>query len=1226
MGESLSEGWSFVVSHKSATRSAIIILSLLLLLGATARAQDAPADQPTVHAAGVVHLAGGTPVPGATVRLLHIASGHAWVSWTDENGKFDLPGLPAGKYHIEVEQLGFDTMTVETEFNSQPEPKPDAKPATPAPFEITVHIAPLVAAAPAQPAANSGQPPAPNSGEPKPAAPGGAATNPNPAANTGTTKPGQPPNGGRTGPNGQRQGQANPNGFRRVDVNGPGAGTPSEGTANAGAADDTGLGEASSSDALLLSGTVGRGDTAGNNMFAIFGGGGPGGGQPGMQNPFGGQNGDASGGQNPFGPGGAGGGNLPGMGPGGPGGGGPGGGGPGGGRGGAGGGPGGGRGGPDGKKPGGQNQNGQNGPRGRQQFGQGAGGLYGAQRVQRQQVNRVRFSFYDRYGNSIFNARPYSLTQANPPKDSYYNTAYGASLGGPLYIPKIYNGKDKTFFFFNYNGARARNPVDTFDTVPTQAERSGDFCATGAQLFNPFSVSGGQRASLGCQIPSNLLSTPSAQAAAGLLQFVPQPNLPGTVLNFHLQTVTPSASDGFNMMVIHRISAKFNLNVRYSFTESRSHSISAFPQLEGNSDSRGQNVQITFGQNYSKSLINSSQIIWSRTRTNGLNNFSFVDNVAGNLGITGIAPSPVDFGIPQISLTNFTGLSLGAPSLTRNQTMRSLDNVTWILTKHTMRFGAELRRLQFNTNSDPTPNGLFSFTGLQTAQLNPTTGAPVTGTGSDLADFLIGLPQSTSIRFGSTANYLRSWQIIGYAQDDWKIHPHFTLLYGIRYEAYTPPVELQGHLADLVTSPDFTQVAVVTPGVTNPFTGQTVPQSLVRGNFKNFSPRLGFAWRPKLPWTDQKHPLVIRAGYSIFYNLSIYTQLARSMLNQPPFATAQTLQTSPSQQLTLINGFPPAPPSTATNTLAIDPAYRPGYAEIWNLSLEQQLTTSMFMELTYTGTKGNHLDMQLAPNNLPPGTVSNTILRGYTFDTDGASSIFHGLQVRLQRRMTKGLMLQGLYTYSKSIDNASSIGGGAAVVVQDFQRPDLDRGLSSFDMRHQFSGQGTYELPFGERKRWARGGWKEAMFGNWNINSSLTYHTGIPYTARIQGFAADNSGAGNSFSVRADQVGNPNTGLGQPLNFFNTAAFVAPPAGQFGDAARGTITGPSAFVVNLGTTKQIRIGKENQKRVDFSWNVSNLFNEVNLTGLSTVVNSTTYGRVIGAAGMRTMTAQIRVNF
>jgi hypothetical protein len=1190
----------------------------------SASAQDAPADQPTIHATGIVRLAGGTAIPGATVRLLHTASGHAWVSWTDENGKFDLPGLPPGKYHIEVEQLGFDPISVDTEFNPPPEPKPDTKPTAPTPFEITIRIAPLAAAAPTPSAANPSQPPAAVSGESKPstpsaAAPSGTAANPSGAAKSATNKPGQPPNGGRPGPNGQRPG--GPTGFQRVDVNGPGVGTLTEGAANAGTMDSGSLGEAASSDALLVNGTVGRGDTAGANMFAIFGG--PDGGAPGMQNPFNGQGGMP--GQNPFGPGG-----QPGMGPGGPGGAtvgpmGPGGGGPGGGRAGpGGGGPGGGRGGPGGR--GGQNQNGQNAPRGRQQFGQGAGGLYGAQRVQRQQVNRVRFSFYDRYGNSIFNARPYSLTQVNPPKDAYYNTSYGASFGGPLYIPKIYNGKDKTFFFINYNGARSRNPVDTFATVPTLAERGGDFCAAGAQLFNPFSVSGGQRASLGCSIPGSLLSTASAQAAAGLLQFVPPPNLPGTVQNFHLQTVTPSASDGFNVMVNHRISRKFNLTTMYSLTESRSHSISSFPQLEGNSDTRGQNAQITLGQNYSQHFINNSQVVWSRTRTNGLNNFSFVNDVAGNLGITGIASSPVDFGIPQISLTNFTGMNLAAPSLTRNQTLRALDNVTWILTKHTMRFGAEMRRLQFNTNSDPTPNGLFSFTGLQTAQLDPTTGAPVTGTGSDLADFLLGLPQSTSIRFGSTANYLRSWQIIGYAQDDWRIHPRFTLLYGIRYEAYTPPVELNGHLADLVTSSDFTQVAVVTPGATNPFTSQTVPQSLVRGNFKNFSPRLGIAWRPKLPWTDQKHSLVVRAGYSIFYNLSIYTQLARSMLNQPPFATAQTLQTSPAQQLTLINGFPPAPPSTATNTLAIDPFYRPGYAEIWNVSLEQQLTPSMFTELTYTGTKGNHLDMQLAPNNLPPGTVSTTLLRGYTFDTDGASSIFHGLQFRLQRRMTRGLMLQGLYTYSKSIDNASSIGGGGAVVIQDFHHPEFDRGLSSFDMRHQFSGQGTYELPFGERKRWARGGWKEGMFGNWNVNSSVTFHTGFPFTARVQGFAADNSGAGNSFSVRANQVGNPNTGAGQPLNFFNTAAFVVPAAGQFGDAARGTIAGPSSIVVNFGTTKQIRIGKDNQKRVDFSWNVNNLFNTVNLTGLSTIVNSTTYGRVTGAAGMRTMTAQIRVNF
>jgi hypothetical protein len=130
----------------------------------------------------------------------------------------------------------------------------------------------------------------------------------------------------------------------------------------------------------------------------------------------------------------------------------------------------------------------------------------------------------------------------------------------------------------------------------------------------------------------------------------------------------------------------------------------------------------------------------------------------------------------------------------------------------------------------------------------------------------------------------------------------------------------------------------------------------------------------------------------------------------------------------------------------------------------------------------------------------------------------------------------------------------------------------------------------------------------------------------VQGFVADNSGAGNSFSERADQIGNPNTGLGLPLNFFNTAAFVQPPLGRFGDAARGTITGPGSVTVNFGLSKGMRFGKDGQRRADFRWEVNNLLNHPNFSGLSTIINSSTYGRVLGVQGMRTMDFNLRVNF
>ncbi len=1171
----------------------------------------------------------GGAVPGATVRLVELATGRAWLSWTDENGNFDLPGLPAGKYRVEVEQLGFEPASVEAMLQASAAPVPAEAPtnknADAAAIVVTLHVvsvaalsAPPTPANPA-PAAAAAKPPAEENKTSAPPAksstPGAGQPNAQAGARPGAQRPAQPAANNAQGLTEIMRRRMQQGGFQQVDLNSQASGAGSEG---AGPADAGPLGDASSSDAFLISGTVGRGASGegeggpfGN--FGPFGGmGGPGGfggpgeggfpGQPGMGGPGGQFNIQMIGGGR--GPqqqqGGRGGRQGQGQASGGK------------------------------KGQGGQSaQQGQGGQnRGGQQvaFGQGTEGLYGLQRILRQQLNRVRFSFYERYGNSEFDARPYSLTEPNPAKIATYRERGGVNLGGPLVIPHVYNGRERTFFFVNYDFGRTRDPVDTFATVPLPDERKGDFTARGVQLFDPASNLVGPRTSFGSVIPQGRLD----KAAVGLLQFIPLPNLPGLTQNFHLQTRVPTAIDRLNMRVIHTISPKLNAQVTYNLSETRTHAIQSFPDFESNSTTRGQNLMLGLTQNWTQKLIHDTRVFFTRSRTGSLNQFAFNDNVAGDLGITGISADPINFGVPLINLTNFNNLNDPVPALRRNQTVRFLDNFSYSQPKHTWRGGFELRRMQINTISDPTPRGSFTFTGLMTSQLDAS-GRPVAGTGFDFADFLLGLPQATSARFGSSSTYFRSWGLVGYMQDDWRIRPRFSLNWGLRYEAVTPPVELFNRIANLDVSPDVTEVALVVPGQLAPFSG-VLPNSLVRGDYNNWSPRLGIAWRPPIKWLGAKHPMTIRAGYGVFYNTSIYNQLAASMANQPPFAQAQTLSTSATQVLTLENGFPPAPPGVARNTIAVDPNYRVGYAQLWNMTVETQLATSTVLDLTYTGTKGTRLDLLRAPNRTAPGSVLDPQGRsivnalGFTFDSSGASSIYHALQVRVQKRMSKGLMILGQYTYAKSIDNASSIGGGAQTVVQDDTRPNLDRGLSSFDIRHQLRMNYVYELPFGERKRWAQKGWKGAAFGHWQLNGSTTINSGTPFTARVLGI--DITGTGSGFSERADQIGNPVLPSDQRtvLRYFNTDAFAQPPVGRFGDAARNTIPGPGTFNLSLAMARFMRFGKDQQRRVDLRWEVSNLTNTPNFSGLSTVVNSSTYGQVTSVRAMRTIDFQMRVNF
>jgi hypothetical protein len=1217
---------------------AVLITILLAVSAAGAATQGAQEATPAkVRVAGMVRTAEKIPVPGATVRLIQVSSGQGWVSWTDENGKYEFPGLPTGRYRIEVQQMGFEAANVEAEIKAEGNTGTD----------VTLRVA---------------TPVAPQRGAEKPAEKKpDAAVTPESAKTPQTTEqktpaqtaqgqPGQRPAAGQPAPGQRPNAQAmadamrqrlGQGGFQQVDPSGM-AGAISPET---GAPVDAGpLGDAASADALSINGTVGRG-AAGGGIQMMFGGMDPsmmaamagaggfgfGGGFPGAEGggfPGGapGQGGMPGGGGNVF---------VMQIGPGGPGGAAP-----------------QGRGGQAqgqrqqgqqgrGGQAQGQRQQGQGGQRAQGQQGGGGqtqlqqvgpGGmdaLWGMQRMLRLAASRFRFGFNNRYSNSVWNARPYSLTSANPAKVASYQESFGINLGGPVRIPHIYDGREKTFFFANYQLSRNRNPVDTFATVPTAAERGGDFTARGLQLFDPMSnLNGPRTAFFGSTIPTGRLDA----AAVGLLAFVPLPTLVGTAQNFHLQGRVPQSMDNFNIRVLHTISQKLNLQVNYGLNSGRSQSIVNYPALRGTQSSLGQNVGIGLTQQYSQRLMHDSRINWSRNSSDSLNLYAFVNNIAGTLGITGISTAPINYGVPQINYTNFTDLNDPVPFVRHNQTLRFIDTVSYTHTKHTIRGGGEIRRMQINTRNDPTARGSFTFTGLMTSQLDAA-GNPVQGTGYDFADFLLGLPQSTNVRFGSSNTYFRSWGFNLYAQDDWRVHPRFTLTYGLRYELQTPPIELFNKLANLDMDDAVTAVATVLPGGTSPFHG-TYPRALVHGDYNNWAPRLGIAWRVPGKW-GRGRGMSIRAGYGMFHNLSIYNQLASSMANQPPHAQAQTRQTTTTNLLTLVNGFPAVTPGNVPNTIAVDPFYQVGYAQMWNASLETQLSQVYTIDVTYTGTKGTHLDLLRSPNRaLPTCPLCTDSVRripnapGFTYDTSGASSIYHALQVRVQRRLNKGVMVMGTYTYGKSIDNASSIGGGAQIVVQDDANFDAERGLSTFDMRHQFRSFFVWELPFGERKRWAKKGMSANVFGNWSLNGNAVWTTGTPYTARLLGAASNNSGTGNNFSERPDAVGNPNLPSDQrtPLHFFDTTAFAQPAPGLFGNAGRNTIEGPGTVQFNMSAGKFMRFGKDNRGRLEFRWEAQNLFNTPSFTGLGTALGSSNYGRVSGARQMRTMNLQMRVNF
>jgi trimeric autotransporter adhesin len=1161
-------------------RWACAMVALLASASLQTFAQQAPPATGSII--GVVQSAEGEPIPGATLKATNTGTRKEWVSWTDEAGKFELPNLPAGDYSVETSELGFETVVKQAAVSS------------PGPVKLGFVLR-VITLAELEGQSSRGSAPTQSANGRLPQ---------NGTAGQSNNRPGAARPGGRNSHlpagvmNALNQGMSQ-GGFARADLTGEATGQADENPQAGQETTATAEGGGSSSNSFLLQGTVGQGQ-------AMTGG--PGAGGPGM---------DGFGGSGQF--------QLGSLAPGSPGGGtGP--------R---------GAGGQFGQSGQGSAAGGRMGPGGGGGFGgggfaggAGGGGMFGGRggRLARQAVNRVRFSFYDRYENSAADAEPFSITGNQFPKISHYDERLGGNLGGPLVIPHIYNGSDKTFFFANYQHETEKSPVDTFSTVPTLAERGGDFCGLGITLFNPLSNLSGPRTPLGtngCQVPSGMMDN----AAQGLLNFIPLPNIPGqSVQNYVLQTTTPLNTDLVNIHVLHTINAKFSLNAGYNFNSQRGNTFGNFADIAGNQSTRSQNVNLSLIHNWSAHFIENSNLNWSRNRVQVLSDNAFINNVTGDLGIEGVSTQPIDFGIPQIGFSSFTGLNDPVPSLVRNQTLRFNDGLTWVHDKHTLRFGGEIRRIELNTQSDPTPRGDFTFTGLMTSQLDAN-GQPVPGTGSDLADFLLGLPYNTKTQFGNPNTYFRSWGLVGYAQDDWRIEKRFSLLYGLRYEAVTPPVELYNQIANLDLNSSATAVDVVTPGQTSQFSG-TYPRALIHGDYDNWAPRIGIAWDPGL-----KPRTIVRAGYSVFYNESVYNTLAQSYLAyQPPFSVAQNRITSASQVLTIEQGFPGAAQSngiTILNTAGVDPFYRDGHAQIWMLGTETSFSRDWLVDLTYTGTAGGDLDLLRAPNRAPLGTnqletQSSLVIPDATsfyFDQSGAHSLYNALQTRLVHRFTHGLSLQAAYTFGKSLDNASTIGGTAPVVVQQDGNYAAQYGRSSFDVRHQVRFFSVWELPFGERHRYGDSGWAEHILGNWRLQNIITWQTGLPETALLGGIASDN-GTGANFSLRAEEVANPNVGVcgGSQLAFFNTAAFITPPLGQYGDEPRGAISGPCSFSWNASLAKSFRYGPEQRHHVDIRWELQNVANHVNFSGVSTLFGSSTFGQVTSAGSMRTMDVMLRYNF
>ena len=399
-----------------------------------------------------------------------------------------------------------------------------------------------------------------------------------------------------------------------------------------------------------------------------------------------------------------------------------------------------------------------------------------------------------------------------------------------------------------------------------------------------------------------------------------------------------------------------------------------------------------------------------------------------------------------------------------------------------------------------------------------------------------------------------------------------------------------------------------------PYTG-AFPASLVYGDSNNLAPRVGLAWKPK-------SDLTVRAGFGVNYNLGAYTGIAQHLAGQPPFAVSNTQLGTATGSLALSSSLTlPGPPTT--NSFGIDKNYALATALLWNLDVQRQLGSDLVIGIGYTGTQGLDLDQERAPNRGPAG-LSIPGVAPFLWESSGASSILHAGTLRVRKRTSHGFGGGFTYTYGKSIDDASSIGGGAEVVAQNDKDLAAERGLSSFDRRHILAADWLLELPIGPGRKWLREGTLASVIGGWVWTGTAVYQSGTPFTARVVGDFGDVARGVNG-TLRANVTGEPVV-IADPstASWFNTGAFVAPPGDSFGDAGRNTVIGPSTFLVNMTLIKNISLGRP--RTLSLRVSASNVFNTPPLVGIDTVVNSPTYGQVVQVGSMRSIQLQTRFRF
>jgi hypothetical protein len=811
--------------------------------------------------------------------------------------------------------------------------------------------------------------------------------------------------------------------------------------------------------------------------------------------------------------------------------------------------------------------------------------------------NTFHGALFEFLRNDKLDAKQYDFIGTSPAKSPFKYNQYGFTLGGPVLIPKILNGRDKLFFMANYEGFRQRTRGYGLYTTPTAAMRGGDFSydLPGNQLYDPGSRKIVDGKLTGDPFPGNIIpKTRFDPISLKLLDYWPSPNVPTTALSNNFQIAQPGITD------------KDQMTIRGDFNESsNSQWFGRYSRTEESVLNQG------WAQNGTTLYTTAYQAMLSNTRSfgaNKVNEFRFganhfynlvglelsgVKDVVGSLGIPGLTtPDPITWGVPRI--TNLVGVSgfgndSSGPFAIYDTTFQWIDNFSWIKGKHSLRFGGELRRDRYNQKGNEFARGSFEFSGTYTR--NPFTGKG----GNSTADLLLGTMSRGEAALWLAFAQFRATSAYFYIDDIYRITPKLTLNFGLRYEL-TPPwydrsqnmvsvdvphIIKAANVQDLSLHPTLVRAGSGDfyegkgfryPGVPVARDGR-LGDRLLATDYTNWAPRFGLAYSPTSKWT-------FRTGFGMFYsvesgnsrfdlNRGFAGRVARNGDPNIPDVTFQTFLTGAAVPWIL----PPAP-----FLWSVKYDVRNTYSMMYLFNIQRELGPSTVLEIGYSGSLSRHLQGLTDPNSPIPGTVGSQQSRRpfpefgiiQMVHSDGNGN-YNGLSSKLTRRMSSGLTYLFSYTWSKSLDDASAIRGtNADIFAQDSYCISCDRGYSAFNTPHRFVTSVLYELPFGRGKPLAnRGGLVNQIVGGWQVGSIVTLQSGRPLNTQA-GF--DISGTYKYGEVRLNATGqDPYAANKSAAQWFNTSAMTLPDPGTYGNITRNRLVGPSTQSWDFSTLKNFPI-------------------------------------------------------